>query len=340
MKNIRLKESELERLYVIKKVIDGDISQVEAAETLKLSARQIRRLVKRIKTEGNEGVKGRQKGSNRSFKNEFKANVLALVRSQYADFTPTFASEKLNELNNVKINRETLRQWMIKDGLKKEKSRKVARIHQSRTRRPRFGELIQIDGSHHDWFEGRALKCCLYVFIDDATSQIVSMRFEQSETSMRYFRCLEPYLKTHGRPIALYSDRHSIFKTTRQECVDGRLSDTQFHSSLRNLDIELICARSSQAKGRVERANQTLQDRLIKEMRLAKINTMEEGNAYLSEFIIKYNQKFAIEPIQSEDAHRPLYQDAAKLRQILSQQSTRKLSKNLEISHNRLIYQI
>ncbi len=139
---------------------------------------------------------------------------------------------------------------MIEIKLWKGRPRKVARIHQSRERRPRFGELVEIDGSHDDWFEERDPQCCLLVFIDDATSAILALRFEPSETTMGYLRCLEDHLKAHGRPLAYYSDKHTVFKKTRKDCVDGRLTDTQLHRALRALQIELICAHSLQAKGR------------------------------------------------------------------------------------------
>jgi len=162
---------------------------------------------------------------------------------------------------------------MMEVGLWKGRSRQKARIHQSRDRRPRFRELVQIDGSPHDWFESRAPKCCLLVMIDDATSRLIFMRFEESETTFGYMRCVSgSHLKRYGRPVAYYSDRHSIFKTTREQCVDRMLQDTQLHRALKDLKIDLICANSPQAKGRVERANSTLQDRLIKEMRLKGIS--------------------------------------------------------------------
>jgi hypothetical protein len=340
MVQILLSEKEMDRLCVLRQVNDRQITQEEAGQRLNLSSRQIRRLLKQVGQSGFQGIKRRKVVGNRSFPNEFKTSVMAVVKATYADFGPTFASEKLLERQGLRVNRETLRQWMIEAGLWKKRVRKAARIHQSRERRPRFGELVQIDGSHHDWFEGRAPSCCLLVFIDDATSKILSMVFEPSETTQGYFRCLERHLKTYGRPLAYYSDKHTIFKTTRKDCVDGRLSDTQVHRALRELQIELICAHSSQAKGRVERANQTLQDRLIKEMRLRQISSIEEGNAYLNTFLDQHNKRFAVKAENAIDAHRPLYHDLEALKRILSIQSTRKVTKNLEFSHNCNLYQI
>src|SRR5277367_3292946 len=304
---IVLSEKEMDRLCVLRQVKDRQLTQEAAGQRLELSSRQIRRLLKQVEHCGTQGIKRRKAGGNRTFPDDFKVQVMEIVKMTYADFGPTFAAEKLLECNGLGVNRETLRQWMIEGGLWKGRPRKKARIHQSRERRPRFGELVQIDGSHHDWFEGRALACCLLVFIDDATSKILSMSFEPSETTVGYLRCLRDHLTTYGRPLAYYSDKHSIFKTTRKDCVDGRFTDTQVHRDLRELQIELICAHSSQAKGRVERVNQTLQDRLIKEMRLRQISTIEEGNAYLGSFLTQHNKRFAVQAENAVDAHRPLY---------------------------------
>jgi|SRR5277367_1924167 len=337
---IVLSEKEMDRLCVLRQVKDRQLTQEAAGQRLELSSRQIRRLLKQVEHCGTQGIKRRKAGGNRTFPDDFKVQVMEIVKMTYADFGPTFAAEKLLECNGLGVNRETLRQWMIEGGLWKGRPRKKARIHQSRERRPRFGELVQIDGSHHDWFEGRALACCLLVFIDDATSKILSMSFEPSETTVGYLRCLRDHLTTYGRPLAYYSDKHSIFKTTRKDCVDGRFTDTQVHRALRELQIELICAHSSQAKGRVERVNQTLQDRLIKEMRLRQISTIEEGNAYLGSFLTQHNKRFAVQAENAVDAHRPLYHESEALKHILSVQSTRKVTKNLEFSHNCNLYQI
>ncbi len=340
MVQILLNEKEMDRLCVLRQVKDRQLTQEEAGQRLKLTSRQIRRLLKQVEHSGSQGIKRCKVGGNRTFPDDFKIQVMDVVKTTYADFGPTFAAEKLLERQELRVNRETLRQWMIEAGLWKGRPRKAARIHQSRERRPRFGELVQIDGSHHDWFEGRGPACCLLVFIDDATSKILSMAFEPSETTMGYFRCLKNHLKTYGRPLAYYSDKHSIFKTTRQDCVDGRLADTQVHRALRELQIELICAHSSQAKGRVERANLTLQDRLIKEMRLRQISNIDEGNAYLNSFLSQHNKRFAVQAKNASDAHRPLYHESESLKRILSIQSIRKVTKNLEFSHNCNLYQI
>lgn len=339
MVRIGLSETELDRLLVLKEVKERFLTQKEAGERLGLSQRQIRRLLTRMLS-GAAGLKSKNKGGNRILKADFKMMVLDTVRKRYHDFGPTFAAEKLNACEGLKISKETLRQWMIQAGIWRGRSRKQARIHQSRERRPRFGELVQIDGSHHDWFEGRGPKCCLLVFIDDATSQIIGLRFDMAETTLAYMELIQQHLKIHGRPLAYYSDKHSIFKTTREQCVDGRFQATQLHRALQTLQIELICAHSSQAKGRVERKNKTLQDRLIKEMRLRGINNIEAANAFIPEFLLPHNQRFSVPPTCPQDAHRPLHHSLEDMKRILSVQIDRKLSKNLEFSLEGRIYQI
>lgn len=332
-------EAEMDKIIILQDIKNRNLTQQEGASLLSLSPRHVRRLLKRVAHEGPSGLKRRPtKSNNRVHSEPFKKLVISKVKESYSDFGPTFASEKLWEIDRLKINKETLRQWMIEEALWKGKVRKSSPLHQSRQRRSRFGELVQIDGSHHDWFEGRRAKCCLLVFVDDATSKILAMLFEESETTAGYMSGIDAHLSQWGRPLAYYSDRHSIFRTTRN--TDGHFKETELHRALKDLNIELICAYSSQAKGRVERANQTLQDRLIKEMRLKNISTIEEANTYLPEFIEKYNKKFAVEAENQEDAHRSVHQSDEALKRILSRHHTRKLSKTLEFSFEGLIYQV
>jgi hypothetical protein len=284
-----------------------------------------------IKKNGAEGVISKQRGGNRGFCCTYKEKVMQRIHDRYSDFGPSFACEKLRG-DGFKINKETLRQWMMEAGLWKGKRRKKFSLHQSRERRACFGELVQIDGSYHDWFEGRREKCCLLVSIDDATSRLIALRFEEAETTLGYMRMVHDHIILHGRPICYYSDRHSIFKTSRENKIDGKYPDTQFARALRNLSIHLICANSPEAKGRVERSNKTLQDRLIKEMRLLGISTIEDANKWLPSFIEDYNKRFAKPPLNPTDAHRVNLHDAESLQRILSIQETRKLSKALEFS--------
>lgn len=329
----------MKKLIILEDINQRRLTQAEGAQLLSLSVRHIRRLLKRLGEEGPSGIKRRiAKRSNRSHGDEFKKLVISKIKESYSDFGPTFASEKLLENEGLRINKETVRQWMMAHELWQGKIRKTSPLHQSRQRRPRFGELVQIDGSHHDWFEGRRAKCCLLVFVDDATSQLLEMRFEESETTAGYMRCVTAHLTAHGRPLGYYSDRHSIFRTTRT--TEGSFKETELHRALKELQIELICAYSPQAKVRVERANQTLQDRLIKEMRLKNISSLDEANAYLPEFIEKYNKKFAVQAAHAEDAHRPVYQPPEALKRILCRHQTRKLSKKLEFSFEGLLYQV
>lgn len=292
---IHMNQQEQLRSEVVPLYIEGYIKQKEAAKCMGLSPRQVRRIGKAYRLRGCQALVHGNRGrvSNRKLRDDIKQQALALVKQHYPDFGPTFAAEKLSENHNITVSIETLRQWMIEVDLWSPKCKRHQRNHPMRERRPCVGELVQIDGSPHDWFEGRAAKCTLIVFIDDATSQLLDLQFSPSETTEAYMTSLRRYLKRYGRPVALYSDRHSVFTVNMKDTQSGEQL-TQFGRALKTLDIEGIQANSPQAKGRVERANQTLQDRLIKEMRLAGINNMEEGNAFLLEYMKKHNQKFAV----------------------------------------------
>ncbi|MFN9624039.1 MAG: ISNCY family transposase, partial [Cyanobacteriota bacterium] len=317
----------------------GGMTQAEGAERLGLSVRQVRRLLVRTAVVGMEGLRSGPRGGNRAMDPVFKDNVLSLITTNYHDFGPTLAAEKLQDLHNISISKETVRLWMKQAGLRTVRPRrKRLGVHQSRQPRPCFGELIQIDGSYHDWFEGRSAPCCLLVFIDDATSAIVFALFCDHETTLNYMAAVRGHLGQNGRPLAYYSDRHSIFLTTRN--VDGYYEKTQFSRAMEALGIATLCAHSPQAKGRVERANKTLQDRLIKDMRLAGIDTIHAGNAFLKSWIPEHNQRFARAPADPHNAHRPVIVDDPTLDRILSIQETRKVSKNLEFSFNNQMYQI
>ena len=336
---LTMSQSELDRMTLIRKVSEKEVKQKVAANALGLSKRQIIRLVANFRLCGAQGLisKRRGKSGNHAHGVEFKLKVKAVVEQCYADFGPSFAAEKLLDLNDLKVNKETLRQWMVEWGLWRSKPRKVLKLQQSRTRRSSFGELIQIDGSHHDWFEGRRASCCLLVFIDDATSRIVGLRFEEEETSEGYFKLCRLYVETYGRPLAWYSDKFSVFRVNHPGQEE---SQTQFGRAMTDLDIELICANSPQAKGRVERANGTLQDRLVKEMRLRGIETLEQANAYLPAFIADHNQRFAVEPRNNRDENRLELPDTETLDLIFSFQHERKLSKQLEVSYKNRVFQI
>jgi hypothetical protein len=223
---------------------------------------------------------------------------------------------------------------MIESGLWLPKQKKMRRVFQRRERRSAKGELLQADGSDHKWFEERAPRCTLLVAIDDATSQITA-RFEEEETTSGYFRLMKGYIEENGIPVALYTDRYSVFKVNQ----GNENKDTQFGRAMKELGVELIFARTPQAKGRVERANGTLQDRLVKELRLQNISTIEEANAFLPAFLTKYNEKFGKKPKSTFNAHRPLKQKE-NLEHILCEKNARKVSKDLEVNFEGQIYQL
>ena len=338
--DLRMGVKAADRLGVMRQMDKRVISARQASEQLGISVKQVRRIRKRYLQEGERGIISRKVGKPSANKTpqEIRDKVMNLLRTDYCRFGPTFAAEKLAEMHQLKLSSEMLRKWMIEDGLWRGKKRKEKRVYQRRARRNRFGELIQGDGSHHDWFEGRSEKCCLLVFIDDATSEITSALFLPTETTEGYLECLKGHLIKYGKPLALYVDKHSVFRVNREELKKGT-GITHFGKVLKELGIELICANSPQAKGRVERNNGILQDRLVKEMRLAKINTIEEGNAFLPGFLKKYNERFRKEAAYPEDAHRPIT-GKEKLGRIFARQDKRKLSKELTFQFKGTLYMI
>lgn len=340
-KTVTMSLKELNRVKLLEKLSMKQLSQVETAKQLNLSDRQVRRLQKKYIQQGAAGLSSCRRGkpSNNKLSEEVKREAMEIIRSRYIDFGPTLAHEKLREVHGLKLSLESVRQLMIREGFWKEKAHKKIVIHQQRMRRSSLGELIQLDGSPHDWFEDRAECCCLLVWIDDATSQLLHLRFEESETTQGYFRGMKDYLKKHGRPICLYPDRHSIFRQNQGSDLK-ELDDPQFTRAMKELDIEVICANSPQAKGRVERANGILQDRLVKELRLRRIDDIKTANIFLPEFMMDYNRRFAVEPKNPVDSHHRTLPDDEKLDVILSCQEERKLSKNLELSYRNVIYQI
>jgi hypothetical protein len=228
---------------------------------------------------------------------------------------------------------------MIAEGMWKPKRAKQPSTHQMRERRACFGELIQIDGSDHNWFEERGEKCTLLVYIDDATGQLMELWFVPDETTFAYFEASRHYFERFGKPVAFYSDKHGIFRVNQERKTGLGSGLTQFGRAMQELDIQIICANTPQAKGRIERANQTLQDRLVKELRLRGISDPQAGNAYLPEFREDYNRRFAVVPRSSHNAHRPLLKNDY-LDVILTHQKTGTLSKNLTVQSNQVIYQI
>lgn len=339
-KVFHMTQKELSTYDFVIKVQERRISQLKAAELLKISDRHFRRLLKAYREEGPQGLvhKNRGRPSNHRLPEKLYQKTIALIREKYSDFGPTLAREKLIENHRINVSVETLRKWMIRAGIWDEKRRKKLKVHQSRLRRSYEGELIQVDGSPHDWFEERGPRCCLLGFIDDATSKIKHLKFVPSESTESYFRGMSEYVIKHGKPRCFYTDRLTVFKVN-QDKEDYRKSGlTQVGRALKELEVELICVNSPQAKGRIERLFKTLQDRLVNEMRLKKISTMEEGNVYIDEYIERYNAQFSIEAREKEDLHEKTTEE--RVRRAFRYKEERVLSKNLEISYRNRILQI
>lgn len=335
---VTMSDKELSRVNVIQAVCEKRLRRRDAAGQLGLTERQVQRLVNRYRESGAAGLTHGHRGSqgNRCLPASLKLRVLTLVRQDYSDFGPTLAAEKLRERHDIVVSVETLRKWMTADGLWVPYIRRKPRVYQPRNRRDCLGELIQIDGSPHDWFEGRAPKCCLLVFIDDATGQLMHLRFGETESAFDYMLATREYIDKHGKPLVFYSDKHGIFRVNHP---NGALTGTtQFGRVLHDIGVDLICANSPQAKGRVERANQTLQDRLIKEMRLEGISSIEDANAWVDVFISDFNRRFARSPRNPKNLHRPVTESTGDLDDMFAWQETRKLTKSLTFRYDKMIY--
>ena len=329
---IEMSHNELDRFHVLNKVITKELTQKQAANLLSIKERQIRNLLTSLKKHGAEGLvsKHRGKPGNHRKSSEFRQRTLALVREQYEGFGPTLAKEKLEERQGLVVSGETLRQWMITANLWIPKKKRVI-SHPPRPRRPCFGELVQGDGSPHHWLGEDGPRINLNAFIDDATGKITALYFSPTETLDSYFEALTQHLKRHGRFRALYVDKAAIFRQRGHEM-------TQMQRALKELGIELILANSPQAKGKVERLNQTLQDRLLKELRLQGIKTIEAANEFAQEYIEIYNKKFSKKPMSEFDAHRPL--DGHDLEKVLCRLETRVLQSSAIFQFNKTHYQV
>ena len=332
---ISMSERDLRRIEVLSDVRAGRRTVAAAAAVLAISERQAFRLLARYESGGGTGLIHRPRGrtSNRSTNEGIRQYAVELVKTRYADFGPTLATEMLLDKHQVRIGKETLRRWMLAEGLWLSRTQRRT-FHQPRLRRESYGELIQIDGSDHRWFEKRGEPCTLLVFIDDATSKLMQLRFVPSESTDSYFEALEGYLQSHGCPVAFYSDKHTVFRVNKPDAQGGQ-GMTQFGRALAELNIEILCANSSQAKGRVERANRTLQDRLVKELRLAGICDMTAGNAFLPQFMEGFNGKFSVPAAKSENVHRRLNVQASRLADILCHREQRYVGAQLTVSYDR-----
>ena len=337
---VTMSDKEVTRLKVMQRLEEKRIKQSEAAKMLKISERHVRRILRSYRQSGAAGLVSKRRGkpSNNQLKEEVKQQALDLIYSHYHDFGPTLAHEKLTEKDGLKISVETVRRLMIAEGIWKAKKAKKLVVHQMRERRACLGELVQLDGSPHKWFEERGEACNLLVFIDDATSRLMELYFTPGETTFSYFAATRRYMARHGKPVTFYSDKNSIFKVNIPNAITGS-GMTQFGRAMKELDIEIICANTPQAKGRVERAIQVMQDRLVKEMRLREISSIEAANEYAAEFIEDYNARFAEQPRSSHDMHRSLLPNE-DLERVFTLQEQRILSKNLTLQYKKVVYQI
>jgi len=304
---ITMSMREIDRLKIIEAVVDGNLKPMQAAQRLGLTTRQIQRLVSRYRDDGAAGIVSRKRGrtGNRQLAPGLANKALALIRDRYPDFGPTLACEKLREVHGLVIAIETVRRLMTDTGLWIHRRQRSAKIYQPLNRRNCVGKLIQIDGSDHRWFEERSPACTLLVYIDDATSRLMHLHFTYSESTFSYFEATRGYLEHHGKPQAFYSDKATVFRCANPR-ANGGDGHTQFGRAMYELNTESICANSSPAKGRVERANLTLQDRLVKEMRLLGFSTMAAANAYAPIFMADFNARFAKPPRNDFDANRPV----------------------------------
>ena len=339
-RTLTMSNKEINRCEILKMADEKQITQREGAKRIDVTERHFRRLLHNYRGQGAEGILSGHRGkiSGNRMSKEKQEKILRKLKEDYQGFGPTLASEKLFERDGIKVSKETIRQIMIVSGLHKPKTRKKDKVRPLRERRVRRGELVQIDGSYHAWLEDRADKACLLLFIDDATSEILAAEFVDHESFWSYAGLCKRYFRQHGLPEAFYTDRFSVFRVN-QTNVTTTAAQTMFEQAMSELGIELICAASPQAKGRVERANQTLQDRLVKDMRLEGINNYQQANVYLANFIPSYNQKFAVQPSDQIDSHEPLRSEN-DLEWIFTKKIRRKLSKDLQFQYDRVIYQI
>lgn len=338
-----MSQKERERLKLLPYVLSGEMTVVRAAELLSMSERHLRRVLRRYVLEGDSGLVHRGRGleSRRKYSEALKEECLGHIRESYVDFGPTLASEQLVERHGIKVSRETLRRWMKSEGLWQSKKHK-GQHRKWRARRENFGELVQIDTSEHDWLEGRGEKIYLIALIDDATSRLWG-KFYLSDSTRSNMDLLKLYMQKHGRPLALYSDRASHFTVNRkcslEEELTGQSPRTQIGRALDELGVELILAHSPQAKGRVERLFGTLQDRLVKAMRLEGVLSLEEANKYLTKrFMPMWNKRFAREALSPVDVHRSL--SGYDLSSIFSIHEARTVTNDYSFSLNGQRYQI
>jgi len=338
-----MSQRERTRLVMMARVREEAMTIKEASEVIGVSYRQSRRIYKRYREEGDKGVIHRNRGrpSNRGKDCKIKEAVLRLYREQYWDFGPTLAAEKLGERDEYEVDHETLRRWLLVAGLWK-RQRKRAKHRQQRERKSHFGELVQMDGSHHKWFEERGEEECLMDMVDDATGKTLALISEE-ETTRAAMKVLWAWVERYGIPRALYVDWKNVYVTQREATLEeqlaGELPLTQFGRACQKLGIEIITASSPQAKGRVERKHGVYQDRWVKELRLEGIRDIEGANQHLCGFTDGINAKFAVEPRSSADFHRPMPEDM-DLRGVFCREETRTVGNDWVVRYNNRFFQI
>lgn len=340
---ISMTQGELKRLHIVRKALDKSITQAEAANIIGRCLRQVRRIVKRVKREGDSGVihKSRGKPSNRALPGRIKHRALKLYKEKYDDFGPTLASEKLFEIDKIKIDDETLRLWLIEENIPY-KQRKKRPHRQWRQRKDHFGEMLQIDGSEHDWFEGRGPECVFMGYIDDATGNPFG-RFYPYEGTLPAMDSFKRYVEEYGIPASIYLDKHSTYKSTKKQSIEDQLNNQEhlshFARAVGELGVNIIYADSPQAKGRIERLFNTFQDRVIKEMRLQGISSIAEGNRFLKRYLPVYAKRFGVKPAKEGDLHRPLTKDI-ELNKILCKKTECALRNDFTVAYDKKLYQI
>lgn len=341
--DITMSRKELKKSHLVKNILEKKLTQCTVAKILGISDRQVRTIVKRVREEGEKGVIHRLHGriSNHAYDAEFKDTVLDLYEEKYGDFGPTLASEKLLELDKIRISDETLRLWLIKAD--KWKGRRKGRKHRKwRERKHWFGAMVQMDGSHHDWLEGRGPELVLMGYIDDATGEVYA-RFYLYEGTIPALDSFKRYVKKYGIPQCVYFDKHTTYKSPKKLSIEDELLNrealTQFGRALSELGVDFINAHSPQAKGRIERLFRTFQDRLIKEMRLKDIKTMEGANEFLDYYLPQFNRRFCVKAIEQGNLHRPV-QKGLELDSVLCIKTEHALRNDYTVMHDTKVYQV
>jgi transposase len=341
---LMMKQSELKRLELIKKTIVKQLTQLEASEFLGISLRQVQRLIKRVREFGNQGIihQGRGKISHRRIRDTVKTKVLQVYSHRYKDFGPTLAVEKLKEHEKIKIGRETLRKWIRQEGY--EAARRRRRTHRARRERKEYyGQMVQMDGSHHDWLEGRGPRMVLMGYIDDATNRVFG-RFYEYEGTIPALDSFKRYCLKYGVPASVYLDCHSTYKASSRDTWYHNYYGygtglSEFERALKELKVQVIHAYSPQAKGRVERLFRTLQDRLVKELRLEQAKTIEQANEVMQKYLIEHNRRYLVEPVKNANLHRRS-PSAHELDSMLCKKDEHPLRKDFTVVHEKKLYQI